>query len=87
VHAGIDLHPHLFRHIAAWFILRENPGDRGMVQRVLGHRSIAAADAYSGLEAFLAVERFDTLIKSLREAEQPPAKARRPLGRRKKRGS
>jgi integrase len=34
---GIELHPHLFRHIAGKLLLDEHPGDQGTVQRMLGH--------------------------------------------------
>jgi integrase len=66
VHTGMDIHPQLFRHIAAWLILRQNPGNHGMVQRLLGHASLATTlKYYSALEAAIAVERYDALIVSL----------------------
>ncbi len=37
---GIELHPHLFRHIAGKLLLDEHPGDQGTVQRMLGHKSL-----------------------------------------------
>ena len=60
---GLAWHPHLFRHFAAWVILCDNPGAHGMVQRVLGQRSLHATMAsYSGLETAAAIERYDQLL-------------------------
>jgi integrase len=37
---GIRLHPHLYRHIAAYIYLRAHPGDFETVRQLLGHTSI-----------------------------------------------
>ena len=39
-HTGLKIHPHLYRHIAAFFYLQANPGDYETVRRLLGHRSV-----------------------------------------------
>ncbi len=79
VNTGMDIHPHLFRHIAAWLILRQNPGNHGMVQRLLGHASLATTmKYYSALEAAIAVERYDALIVSLREVSDDSGPGCRP---------
>jgi integrase len=40
VQCGLRFNPHLFRHLAAWITLRNNPGAHGQVQRILGHKSL-----------------------------------------------
>jgi integrase len=53
---GIELHPHLFRHIAGKLLLDEHPGDQGTVQRMLGHKSIRTTMAtYTGAETRAAI--------------------------------
>lgn len=65
---GLAFHPHLFRHLAAWLILRQNPGAHGQVQRVLGHKSLNSTMAfYSGLESTAALQHYDALVGTLRE--------------------
>ena len=39
-HTGLQINPHLYRHIAAFFYLQANPGDYETVRRLLGHRSV-----------------------------------------------
>ena len=42
-HTGLQINPHLYRHIAAFFYLQANPGDYETVRRLLGHRSVDTA--------------------------------------------
>jgi integrase len=64
---GIELHPHLFRHIAGKLLLDEHPGDQGTVQRMLGHKSIRTTMAtYTGAETRAAIRRFDEVVLGLR---------------------
>jgi integrase len=68
-HCGLEFHPHLFRHFAAWITLRENPNAHGQVQRILGHKSLHSTMAYySGLESSAALAKYDSLIGRSREA-------------------
>jgi integrase len=68
-HAGISFHPHAFRHLAAYLVLRENPQAHGLVQRLLGHNSLhATMTFYSGLESDAAVQHLDALIARQRQA-------------------
>ena len=68
-HVGIVFHPHLFRHLAAYMILRENPQAHGMVQRLLGHTSVSSTITfYSGLETDAAIQHHDALIARQRQA-------------------
>ncbi len=39
-HTGLQINPHLYRHIAAFFYLQASPGDYETVRRLLGHRSV-----------------------------------------------
>jgi len=79
-YCGLRLHPHLFRHIAAWITLRHNPGAHGQVQRILGHKSLGSTMAfYSGLETVAALQHYDALIDRERHA---PETAEHPRGRR-----
>jgi len=64
---GIELHPHLFRHIAGKLLLDEHPGDQGTVQRMLGHKSIRTTMAtYTGAETRAAIRRYDEVVLGLR---------------------
>ena len=57
---GIEFNPHLFRHFAAMIFLRANPGQYGVVQLLLGHKSIETTMAfYCGFEASAAVRQYD----------------------------
>jgi integrase len=67
-HVGIAFHPHAFRHLAAYMILNDNPQAHGLVQRILGHRSLhATMTFYSGLESGAAIAHLDALIARKRE--------------------
>jgi integrase len=66
-HTGLQVHPHLFRHIAAKLFLDANPGAYEVVRRVLAHRSIDTTTGfYTGLETPAAVRHFDKTILHLR---------------------
>jgi integrase len=57
---GLKVNPHLFRHIAAMIFLRANPGQYGVVQLLLGHKSIETTIAfYCGFEVSAAVRQYD----------------------------
>jgi integrase len=66
---GLEVNPHLFRHIAALAYLRANPGGHEVVRRVLGHRSLETTTSfYTGLETEAALRHFDEQILNLRHA-------------------
>jgi integrase len=72
-YTGLDIHPHLFRHIAAKLYLDAYPGSYEVVRRVLGHRSIDTTTTfYTGLETAAAVRHFDAAILKLRQAPRAP---------------
>ena len=64
---GLEVHVHLFRHIAAKLYLDANPGGYEVIRRVLGHRSMdTTVRAYTGLEGAAAARHFDSVIEDLR---------------------
>ena len=64
---GLEVNPHLFRHIAAKIYLDQNPGQYENVRRHLGHRSMETTiKAYAGMETAAASRHFDDTILKLR---------------------
>jgi integrase len=60
---GLRMHPHLFRHLGSYLILKNNPGEFETVRRVLGHRSTETTSAfYCGMEQAAAFERYDEIV-------------------------
>lgn len=65
---GLDVHPHLFRHIAAKLYLDAHPGAYGVVRLVNGHKSVDTTTRYyCGMETQSAMRHFDDHILKLRE--------------------
>lgn len=61
---GIDVHPHLFRHVSAMVLLREHPGHYELVRRVLGHSETSTTyNSYVALEADQATQLLAEAIK------------------------
>ena len=80
---GVRINPHAFRHTAAKVYLEANPGAYGVVQRLLGHKSIATTiDSYCGTEAAQAFKTFDTQIvkrrAEIKAAEDTKRRSRKP---------
>ena len=72
-HTGLDVHPHLFRHLGAKLHLDANPGQYELVRRVLGHRRLdTTVGFYAGTETAAAVRHFDQQILKLRAATVAP---------------
>jgi integrase len=64
---GLEMNPHLFRHLAAKLILEATPGAYGIVQDVLGHRDAATTrNHYAGSETAAAARHFDTVMRQTR---------------------
>jgi integrase len=56
---GIRLHPHLYRHIAAYIYLRAHPGDFETVRQLLGHTSIDTTRRfYADFDRFFAHHQY-----------------------------
>ena len=69
---GCRVNPHLFRHLGAKRHLDAHPGEYGVVQRVMGHKSAdTTSNVYCGLESAAAARHFDAgLLERRRVAEQ-----------------
>jgi integrase len=68
---GLRLHTHLFRHLAGFLILRQNPGELETVRLLLGHRSLETTSRfYSGMEQADAFRRYDEIVSRYVRAEE-----------------
>jgi integrase len=64
---GLDMNPHLLRHLAALLFLEKHPGHYEEVRRLLFHRNInTTIQNYAGLETAGAARRYDQIILGLR---------------------
>lgn len=62
-HIGVEIHPHLFRHLCAQIFLEDQPGAYEAVRRILGHTSVrTTTNFYTGLETAAAVRHFDAMV-------------------------
>jgi integrase len=62
----------MFRHAAAYIMLKADPGNYELVRRVLGHRSIATTrNFYIGLETLEATRLFGEMVTDLARGEAP----------------
>jgi integrase len=65
---GVEINPHLFRHLAAKLYLDEHPGGYEVVRRTLGHTSLDTTSRfYAGQETGRSIRHFDRTILKLRE--------------------
>jgi integrase len=65
---GLEVNPHLFRHIAAKLHLEVNPGEYEIVRRLLGHTDIKTTTSfYTGTEGAAAARHYDRTILGLRD--------------------
>lgn len=75
-HLGIDVNVHLFRHIGTMLYLDAHPGEYGVPQRMLGHKSqVTTQRFYARLEATKAIKHFTTAV--LGERNQRIAKLKK----------
>jgi integrase len=73
---GVEVHPHLFRHLAAKIQLEAQPGSYETVRRLLGHTSLDTTVAfYAGSEMTAAARHYDETILGLRRGS-PAARGR-----------
>jgi len=60
---GLEVNPHLYRHLVHLVVLHRYPGAYAMVSRVLGHKSLQTAISnYAGEDIAIAMRAFQTLI-------------------------
>lgn len=77
-HAGVEVHPHLFRHLAATRLLADSPGDYESARRLLGHRSADTTHAfYAAAGSAGASRRFSELVLEARAHQRPGPKGGR----------
>lgn len=75
---GIVMHAHLFRHLAGFLYLRENPEGIETIRQLLGHTTVRTTlRNYAEIEARHAVRRYDEVIAALKT----PSASRRKGGR------
>ncbi|MGG5812485.1 tyrosine-type recombinase/integrase [Falsiroseomonas sp. CW058] len=73
---GLEVHPHLFRHIAGKLTLDAQPGAYGQVRQILGHRSVdTTATYYAGMEGKAALRHYDEHVLRLRHDDDDRADA------------
>ena len=64
---GLEVHPHLFRHMVTKLYLDLNPGGYEVMRRVLGHKSMeTTTNFYTGFETLGATRHFDETIMKIR---------------------
>jgi integrase len=79
---GLEVNPHLFRHIAAKLYLDRHPGEYGLVSRLLNHASVSTTmAAYTGAETVSAGLHFQSVVAGLRAKEEGAKAHKRRLPR------
>jgi integrase len=80
-HCGLEMNPHLFRHLAVLLTLQEQPGAYGQAALVLGHGSYnTTVKYYSIFETKAALEHYGRRILRLREGDADKVPLRRGRG-------
>jgi integrase len=75
-YAGLEINPHLFRHLAAKLYLDRNPGGYEVVRRMLGHKSMnTTVQFYAGQETTNTFRHFDDLIIAQRNEAADPLRS------------
>ena len=70
---GLEVNPHLYRHLVHLVVLNRYPGAYAMVSRVLGHRSLQTAISnYAGEDIAIAMRAFQTLVTEVATGRTPP---------------
>ena len=63
---GIEMHGHLFRHLAGKLHLDANPGEYETVRRLLGHRKLqTTTNSYAPLNNKRAVDRYSETLRAI----------------------
>ena len=64
---GLDINPHLFRHLSAKLLLDAHPGAYEAVRHLLGHARLSSTlNAYIGLETATAARLFADAVEAVR---------------------
>ena len=60
---GLEVNPHLYRHLVHIIVLNRYPGAYAMVSRVLGHKSLQTAISnYAGEDLAISMRAFQGLV-------------------------
>jgi integrase len=69
---GLEVNPHLYRHLVHLVVLNRYPGAYAMVSRVLGHKSLQTAISnYAGEDIAIAMRAFQTLVTEVATGRSP----------------
>jgi len=80
-HAGVELSPHQFRHLAAKIILDDSPGAFELVKQLLGHQNLkTTTNAYAGIDTRRASRHHSHLLEKM--FEDQASSLRRPGAKR-----
>lgn len=76
---GLEMNMHLFRHLAAMFILERDPGAYDLVRRLLGHSELSTTvDAYTGMENLAATRFLSEIVENQQVPPEPSPRRKRP---------
>jgi integrase len=68
---GIEMNPHLFRHLSAFIFLKAHPGQYEPVRRLLGHKNIQTTiDFYASFDTDEAMKRYGSILRDFRKPEE-----------------
>jgi len=74
---GLDVNPHLFRHIGGVLFLTDRPGDYASYSRILAHKSMETVyTTYSGTETERCFQHLDELVRARRARAMPKRRRR-----------
>ncbi len=76
-HAGVELSPHQFRHLAAKILLDDSPGAFELVRQLLGHENLkTTANFYAGMDTRRAARHHHRLLQQAEEKATPLRRTR-----------
>lgn len=63
-HVGVQINPHLYRHLIGWIWLKESMNNLPRVQRLLGHKSLqTTVEYYAELDDSLVMNGWQTYLE------------------------
>lgn len=69
---GLEVNPHLYRHLVHLVVLHRYHGAYAMVSRVLGHKSLQTAISnYADEDIAIAMRAFQTLVTEVAKGRGP----------------
>ena len=70
---GLEVNPHLYRHLVHLVVLNRYPGAYAMVSRILGHKSLRTAISnYAGEDIAIAMRAFQELVSDTMAGRTAP---------------